>query len=69
VLNVTSCAFGGPNNDQLYVTSAHCKASGEAERQAQYPDSGHVFVVDLSGKSGEKQYRGVEKFKFGVGNI
>jgi len=68
VLNVTSCAFGGPNNDQLYVTSAHCKASGEAERQAQYPDSGHVFVVDLSGKSGEKQYRGVEKFKFGVGN-
>ncbi|KAJ7038101.1 SMP-30/Gluconolaconase/LRE-like region-domain-containing protein [Mycena alexandri] len=36
VLNVTSCAFGGPNNDQLYVTSAHCKASGEEERQTQF---------------------------------
>ncbi|KAJ6575209.1 SMP-30/Gluconolaconase/LRE-like region-domain-containing protein [Mycena capillaripes] len=66
VLNVTSCAFGGPNNDQLYVTSAHCKASGEAERQAQYPDSGHLFVVDLSGKSGDKQYRGVVRGRFGL---
>ncbi|KAJ7492535.1 SMP-30/Gluconolaconase/LRE-like region-domain-containing protein [Mycena latifolia] len=67
VLNVTSCAFGGPNNDQLYVTSAHCRASGEAERQAQYPDSGHLFVVDLSGASGDKQYRGAPRHKFGVG--
>ncbi|KAJ7110125.1 SMP-30/Gluconolaconase/LRE-like region-domain-containing protein [Mycena epipterygia] len=66
VLNVTSCAFGGPNNDQLYVTSAHCRASGEAERQTRYPDSGHLFVVDLSGKSGDKQYRGVPRYKFGV---
>jgi len=65
-LNVTACAFGGPNNDQLYVTSAHCKASGEAERQTQYPDSGHLFVVDLSGKSGDKQYTGVLRHKFGV---
>ncbi|KAJ7706086.1 SMP-30/Gluconolaconase/LRE-like region-domain-containing protein [Mycena rosella] len=66
VLNVTSCAFGGPNNDQLYVTSAHCSASGEAERQAEYPDSGHLFVVDLSGKSGGKQYKGAPRHKFGL---
>lgn len=66
VLNITSCAFGGPKNDQLYVTSAHCKASGEAERQAEYPDSGHLFVVDLSGKQGDKQYTGVLRHKFGV---
>ncbi|KAJ7103436.1 hypothetical protein B0H15DRAFT_767823 [Mycena belliarum] len=61
VLNVTSCVFGGPNCDQLYVTSAHCRASGEAERQTEYPDSGHLFVVDLSG-----EYQGVPRHKFGV---
>ncbi|KAJ7361646.1 SMP-30/Gluconolaconase/LRE-like region-domain-containing protein [Mycena albidolilacea] len=66
VLNITACTFGGPKNDQLYVTSAHCKASGEAERQAEYPDSGHLFVVDLSGKQGDKQYTGVLRHKFGV---
>jgi len=65
VLNVTSCAFGGVDNDQLYVTTAHCRASGEAERQTQYPDSGHLFVVDLSGKSGDKQYKGGPRHKFG----
>ena len=44
----------GPNNDQLYVTTAHCGAcGGDASRQAQYPDSGNLFVVDLSG-----QFRG-----------
>ncbi|KAJ7619117.1 SMP-30/Gluconolaconase/LRE-like region-domain-containing protein [Mycena polygramma] len=66
VLNVTACAFGGPNNDQLYVSSAHCKASGEEERQTQYPDSGHLFVVDLSGKSGDKQYQGLVRGRFGL---
>jgi len=69
VLNVTSCAFGGPNNDQLYVTSAHCKASGETERQSQYPDSGDLFMVDLSGKLGaksDKQYQGVVRGRFGL---
>ncbi|KAJ7487693.1 SMP-30/Gluconolaconase/LRE-like region-domain-containing protein [Mycena galericulata] len=66
VLNVTASAFGGPDNDQLYVTTAHCKAGGEAERQREYPDSGHLFVVDLSGRSGDKQYQGVKRHKFGV---
>ncbi|KAJ6610084.1 SMP-30/Gluconolaconase/LRE-like region-domain-containing protein [Mycena sp. CBHHK59/15] len=66
VLNVTSCAFGGANNDQLYVTSAHCSASGETERQPQFPDSGHLFVVDLSGKQDGRRYEGVLRHKFGV---
>ncbi|KAL1951620.1 hypothetical protein VTO73DRAFT_769 [Trametes versicolor] len=49
-LNITACTFGGPNSDQLYVTTAHCGAcGGDATRQADYPDSGNLFVVDLSG--------------------
>ena len=41
----------GPNNDQLYVTTAHCGAcGGDGSRQADYPDSGNVFVVDFSGQ-------------------
>ncbi|KAJ3788014.1 regucalcin [Lentinula aff. detonsa] len=52
VLNVTSCCFGGPENDQLYVTSAHCGAldSNESSLQSTYPDSGHLFAVNLAGK-------------------
>jgi len=54
VLNVTACCFGGPNDDQLYVTTAHCSAcGGDASRQTLYPDSGSLFIVDLAG-----QYRG-----------
>lgn len=56
VLNVTACCFGGPNEDQLYVTTAHCGAcGGDASRQALYPDSGDLFVVDFSG-----QFRGAK---------
>ncbi|KAH9837125.1 uncharacterized protein C8Q71DRAFT_706698 [Rhodofomes roseus] len=51
VLNVTACCFGGANEDQLYVTTSHCGAcGGDASRQAQFPDSGHLFVVDFSGQ-------------------
>lgn len=33
------------------MTTAHCGAcGGDAHRQAQYPDSGDLFVVDLSGE-------------------
>ncbi|KAH7931081.1 hypothetical protein BV22DRAFT_999485 [Leucogyrophana mollusca] len=61
-LNVTACCFGGPNDDQLYVTTAHCGAiGGDPSRQEQYPDSGHLFVVDLSG-----QYKGAKwRHEFG----
>lgn len=50
----------GPNNDQLFVTTAHCGANGgDSSLQEQYPDSGHVFRVDLSGK-----YQGSSANKF-----
>ena len=52
----------GSKGDQLYVTTAHCGANGgDATRQEQFPDSGHLFVVDLSG-----QYRGVKRHHFGT---
>ncbi|PIL31586.1 transporter [Ganoderma sinense ZZ0214-1] len=61
-LNVTACTFGGPKNDQLYVTTAHCGAcGGDASRQAAFPDSGNVFVVDLSGEFTGGEWR----FEFG----
>jgi len=51
VFNVTACTFGGPNNDQLFVTSAHCGAvNGDESKQAIYPDSGSLFKIDLSGQ-------------------
>ncbi|THV04858.1 hypothetical protein K435DRAFT_826674 [Dendrothele bispora CBS 962.96] len=60
VLRVTACCFGGPNMDQLYVTTAHCGClGGDASKQNEFPDSGNVFVVDLSG-----QYRGLARYEF-----
>ncbi|KAI0330567.1 regucalcin [Cubamyces sp. BRFM 1775] len=57
-LHITACTFGGPNNDQLYVTSAHCGAcGGDASRQVDYPDSGNLFVVDLSGAFSGGEWR------------
>ena len=44
----------GPNDDQLFITTAHCGAvGGDASRQERYPDSGDIFKADLSGR-----YRG-----------
>ena len=40
--NVTSCAFGGPDLTDLYITSA--RASGEKEDLA-YPHGGGLFVA------------------------
>lgn len=40
-LNVTSCAFGGPNRDVLYITTA--KAGMKEEELRKYPQSGHLF--------------------------
>lgn len=56
VLRPTSCVFGGPNLDELYITSAWSRLS-EQQRE-QYPLSGDVFRV----KAG---VRGLEKYKFG----
>ncbi|KAL1683850.1 hypothetical protein EV122DRAFT_286105 [Schizophyllum commune] len=51
VLRVTSCCFGGPNLDQLYITTAHCAAEGgNPNMQYQFPDSGHLFKVNFAGR-------------------
>lgn len=41
--NVTSCAFGGPNLDELYITSAW--AGLRPDERAQQPHAGSVFVA------------------------
>ena len=47
---ITSCCFGGPNYDKLFVTSALMYAS-KSDLQ-QYPHSGAVFVVEGLGVCG-----------------
>lgn len=55
VPNVTSVAFGGPDLDQLYVTSSR---HGLGERvQAAYPLAGCVFRVRGLGVRGRTPYR------------
>ena len=51
---VTSVAFGGPQLDELYVTSANIFLS--KEQQKKYPASGAVFRVTglgIKGYSGQ----------------
>lgn len=45
--------------DKLYVTTANCAAiSGDKDGlQAQFPDSGHLFVVDLKGRFKGAEWR------------
>jgi sugar lactone lactonase YvrE len=47
---VTSVAFGGPQLDELYVTSANILLS--EEQQKQYPASGATFRVTGLGVKG-----------------
>lgn len=59
-LNITACCFGGPSGDQLFVTTAHCGAiGGDVTRQTEFPDSGHLFLVDLLG-----EFRGGRRHDF-----
>ena len=55
---VTSCCFGGPNYDKLFVTSATMYAK-ESDLQ-QYPHAGAVFVVEGLGVHGlpPQKYKG-----------
>ena len=55
--NITSCCFGGPDYEWLFVTSATFGLS--EEELAAYPNSGSVFVVKDLGASG----RPPNKFK------
>ena len=57
---VTSCCFGGPNYDKLFVTSATMYAK-ESELQ-QYPHPGAVFVVEGLGVHGvpPQKYKGAK---------
>ncbi len=41
--NVTSCAFGGPRLDQLYITTARIGLS--EQQKAELPDAGSLFVA------------------------
>ena len=64
---VTSCAFGGKNLDQLYVTSANCGLRldvGEEKWLREQKDAGKLFVLDFHGTS----VKGVKasRFKFGL---
>ena len=42
--NVTACAFGGPNLDKLYITTASLDMTDE--EKARYPHAGSLFEVD-----------------------
>ncbi|KAF8319926.1 hypothetical protein DL93DRAFT_2108007 [Clavulina sp. PMI_390] len=66
--NVTACCFGGPNLDQLYITTGSPFALGGDPRanldppvlMAQFPNSGNIFVADLAGEFRE----GVSRYPF-----
>ena len=57
---VTSCCFGGPNYDKLFVTSAYIENKESADLQEKYPLSGSVFVVEELGVHGfpPQKYKG-----------
>lgn len=51
---ITSVCFGGPNLDELYVTSA--KKFLDEERKAKEPLAGYIFRITCSG-SGFKGHK------------
>ncbi|MBV7334684.1 SMP-30/gluconolactonase/LRE family protein [Chloroflexi bacterium TSY] len=53
--NTSACAFGGPNLDQLYITTA--RTGVDDATLAQYPYTGGVFCAEVG-------VRGVEAFEF-----
>ena len=52
---ITSCCFGGPNYEWMFVTSATF-ASSEQEL-ADYPNSGHLFVIKDLGTRGTPAHK------------
>lgn len=55
-LRTTACTFGGPNLDELYITSAWVGLS--EEQKEQYPLSGDLFRLKVG-------IKGLPKYKFG----
>lgn len=55
VPSVTSCTFGGPNLDRLYITSARLTLDDDTLRR--YPQAGGIFVA-------EPGARGMAAFEF-----
>jgi sugar lactone lactonase YvrE len=55
-LNVTACAFGGPDLTDLYITSARKGMS--PEQSAKYPHSGGLFLI-------RTKIQGMPSFTFG----
>jgi sugar lactone lactonase YvrE len=54
---ISSCAFGGPNLDLLFITSA--QENMIADELQKYPESGNLFVRKM-------KVKGTLPFKFGV---
>lgn len=52
---ITSCCFGGPNYEWLFVTSASYDA--DEQELADYPNSGAIFVVKDLGARGVAAYK------------
>lgn len=59
--NVASCAFGGPNLEWLYITTA--RAGLSEEQLKQYPLSGSVFVCKPGVKGVRANYFGTQEKK------
>ncbi|MDX8343584.1 SMP-30/gluconolactonase/LRE family protein [Rossellomorea sp. YZS02] len=59
-VNVTSCAFGGPNLDELYITSARTRMT--EEQLCDYPYAGGFFSLKTNVK-------GIKNFRFDESSI
>ncbi|MEM6718687.1 MAG: SMP-30/gluconolactonase/LRE family protein [Bacteroidota bacterium] len=46
--NVTACAFGGENLDELYITTSNLDMT--KEEQTNYPNAGSIFKIKLNTK-------------------
>lgn len=58
--NVTSCAFSGPDLNELYITTARVGTSEEELKQ--FPNAGSLFRVNI-------KTTGQENYRFKVNNI
>lgn len=47
---ITSCCFGGPNYEWLFVTSSSINAT--EEELSEYPNSGYLFIIKDLGAQG-----------------